>query len=83
MAGQGLTGAGGVISADAGGRWWIDFPVESEWIMEGGDLRELKEIGMAHLALRYAHKRFGPVIAVIVLRERTHSFVLYDDDLRD
>jgi len=59
MAGQGLTGAGGVIFADVGGRWWIDFPVESEGIMEGGDLRELKEIGIARLALRYARKRFS------------------------
>jgi len=99
MVGQGLTGAGGVIFADAGGGWWIDFPVESEVIMEGGDLRELKEIKMAHLALRYAHKRiqrserffalassierFGPMIAVIVLREGTHSFVLIDGTLRD
>jgi len=29
MAGQGLTGAGGVIFADVGGRWWIDFLVEA------------------------------------------------------
>ena len=83
MAGQGLTGAGGVIFADAGGGWWIDFLVESEVMMDAGHLREVKEIEMAQLHLRYAHKRFGPVIAVIVLRERTHSFVLYDDDLRD
>ena len=52
MAGQGLTGAGGVIFADAGGGWWIVFPVESEGIMDGGDLREVKEIEMAHLDLR-------------------------------
>ena len=67
--------------------------------MEGGHLREVKEIKMAHLALRYAHKRiqryervfalassiecFGPMIAVIVLREGTHSFVLIDGYLRD
>jgi hypothetical protein len=67
--------------------------------MDPGHLREVKEIEMAHLALRYAHKRiqrservfalassierFGPMIAVIVLRERTHSFVLIDGTLRD
>ena len=99
MAGQGLTGAGGVIFADAGGVWWIDFLVESEMIMDGGGLRELKGIEMAHLALCYAPsrvqrsergfglassiERFGPMIAVIVLRVGTHSFVLIDGYRRD
>jgi hypothetical protein len=99
MAGQGLIGAGGVIFADAGGGWWIDFPVESEVIMDGGHHREVKEIQMAHLALRYAHSRvqrservlglassiegFGPMIAVIVLRVGTHPFVLIDGTLRE
>jgi hypothetical protein len=94
-----LTGAGGVIFADAGGGWWIDFRGESEVIMEGGDLREVKEIERAHLALRYAHKRiqrservfapassierFGPMMVVIVLREGTYSSVLIDGSLRD
>jgi len=67
--------------------------------MDSGDLREVKEIQMAHLALRYAHRRvqeservfalsssterFGPIIAGIVLREGTHSFVLIDGYRRD
>ena len=67
--------------------------------MDGGDLREVKKIEMAHLALRYAHsriqrpdkvfalarciERFGQILAVIVLKEGTHSFVLIDGYLRD
>ncbi|MDI7262058.1 MAG: hypothetical protein QME90_19350, partial [Thermodesulfobacteriota bacterium] len=52
MPGQGLRGGGGAIFADAGVGWWIDFPVETEVIMDSGHLREVKEIEIAHLALR-------------------------------
>ena len=67
--------------------------------MESGQhLREVKEIEMAHLDLRYAHtriqrpervlamansiERFGQILPVIVLREGVNSFVLIDGFLR-
>ncbi len=77
-----LTEAGGVIFADVKGTWSIDSPVESERGMNPGDLREVKEIEMARLHLRYAHtriewpqrvlalassiERFGQILPVIV-----------------
>ena len=93
-----LTEAGGVIFADVKGGWSIDFPVESESGMNSGDLREVKEIEIAQLHLRYAHtriewpqrvhalassiERFGQILPVIVLREGDNSFVLIDGYLR-
>jgi ParB/RepB/Spo0J family partition protein len=66
--------------------------------MDSGDLREVREIEMAQLQLRYAHtrierpdrilvlassiERFGQVLPVIVLREGDNSFVLIDGYLR-
>jgi ParB family transcriptional regulator, chromosome partitioning protein len=66
--------------------------------MDHGHLREVKEIEIAHLKLRYAHtrihrperisslassiERFGQIIPVIVLREGVNSFVLIDGYLR-
>jgi ParB family chromosome partitioning protein len=66
--------------------------------MDPGHLREIKEIEMAHLHLRYAHtriewpqrvlalassiERFGQILPVIVLREGGNSFVLIDGYLR-
>jgi len=66
--------------------------------MDSGYLREVKEIEIALLALRYAHtriqrpervfalassiERFGQIIPVIVLREGTGCFVLIDGYLR-
>ena len=95
---QGLTGVGGVIFVDAGVGWWIDLSVETEVIMDTGHLREVKEIEVAHLDLRYAHtriqrpervfalassiERFGQILPVIVLREGVNSFVLIDGYLR-
>src|SRR4030043_1298698 len=97
MPGHGLTEAEGVIFVDARGGWWIDFPVESERVMDPGHLREVKEIEIAQLHLRYAHtriewpqrvlalassiERFGQILPVIVLREG-NSFVLIDGYLR-
>ena len=66
--------------------------------MDPGYLREVKEIEIAHLQLRYAHtrihrpervsslassiERFGQIIPVIALREGMDSFVLIDGYLR-
>jgi ParB family chromosome partitioning protein len=66
--------------------------------MDSGHLREVKEIEIAHLHLRYAHtrihrpervssmassiERFGQIIPVIALREGMDSFVLIDGYLR-
>jgi len=66
--------------------------------MDSGHLREVKEIEIAHLHLRYAHtrvhgpervsslassiERFGQIIPVIALREGVDSFVLIDGYLR-
>jgi ParB/RepB/Spo0J family partition protein len=66
--------------------------------MDSGHLREVKEIEIAHLHLRYAHtrihrpekvsslassiERFGQIIPVIVLRQGVGSFVLIDGYLR-
>ena len=96
--GHGLTEADGVIFVDVRDGWLIDSPVESERAMDPAHLREIKEIEMAHLHLRYAHtriewpqrvlalassiERFGQILPVIVLREGTHSFVLIDGYLR-
>jgi ParB-like chromosome segregation protein Spo0J len=96
--GHGLTAGRGVIFVDARGRWSIDSPVESEVVMDPGDRREVKEIEMAQLHLRYAHtriewpqrvlalassiERFGQILPVIVLKEEGNSFVLLDGYLR-
>ena len=66
--------------------------------MDPGHLREVKEIEIAQLHLRYAHTRiewpekvftlassiehFGQILPVIVLREGVNSFVLIDGYLR-
>jgi ParB/RepB/Spo0J family partition protein len=66
--------------------------------MDPGHLREVKEIEMGQLHLRYAHtriewpqrvlalassiERFGQILPVIVLREEGNSFVLIDGYLR-
>ena len=66
--------------------------------MDSGRLREVKEIEIAQLQLRYAHtriewpqrvlalahsmERFGQVLPVIVLRKGENSFVLIDGYLR-
>jgi len=66
--------------------------------MDPGHLREVKEIEIAHLKLRYAHtrihrpervsslassiERFGQIIPVIALREGMGSWVLIDGYLR-
>jgi ParB family chromosome partitioning protein len=66
--------------------------------MDSGHLREVKEIEIAHLHLRYAHtriqrpervsslassiERFGQIIPVIALREGVESLVLIDGYLR-
>jgi len=66
--------------------------------MDPGHLREVKEIEIAQLHLRYAHtriewpqrvlalassiERFGQILPVIVLREGASSFVLIDGYLR-
>ena len=66
--------------------------------MDPGGLREVNEIEMAQLQLRYAHtrierpekvlalassiERYGQILPVIVLREGIHSFVLIDGYLR-
>ena len=66
--------------------------------MDHGHLREVKEIEIIHLKLRYAHtriyrpervsslassiERFGQIIPVIALREGVDSFVLIDGYLR-
>ncbi len=66
--------------------------------MESGHLREVKEIEIAHLHLRYAHtrierperifslassmERFGQIIPVIALKEGVNSWVLIDGYLR-
>jgi ParB-like chromosome segregation protein Spo0J len=66
--------------------------------MDSGHLREVKEIEIAHLHLRYAHtrierperisslassiERFGQIIPVIALREGRGSLVLIDGYLR-
>ena len=66
--------------------------------MDSGHLREVKEIEIAHLHLRYVHtrvqrpekvsslagsiERFGQIIPVIVLREGVDSLVLIDGYLR-
>jgi len=85
---------GGVIFVDAREGWSIDSPVESERVMDPGDCREVREIEIAQLQLRYAHtriewpqrvlalassiERFGQILPVIVLREGDNSFVLID-----
>jgi len=95
---RGLVAASGVIFVDVRGAWSIDFPVESERDMDPGHLREVKEIEIAQLHLRYAHtriewpqrvlalassiERFGQILPVIVLREGDNSFVLIDGYLR-
>jgi len=94
---RGSTAVNGVIFADVRGGWSIDFPVVSEGVMDPGHLREIKEIEIAQLHLRYAHtriewpqrvlalahsiERFGQILPVIVLREG-NSFVLIDGYLR-
>jgi len=66
--------------------------------MDPGHLREVKEVEIAQLHLRYAHtriewpervlalansmERFGQIVPVIVLREGNNSFVLIDGYLR-
>ena len=66
--------------------------------MDSGHLREVKEVEIAHLKLRYAHtrihrpekvsslassiERFGQIIPVIALREGMGSWVLIDGYLR-
>ncbi len=66
--------------------------------MDSGHLREVKEVEIAHLQLRYAHTRihrpervsslassiehFGQIIPVIVLRGAMNSLVLIDGYLR-
>ena len=66
--------------------------------MDSGHLREVKEVEIAHLKLRYAHtrihrpervsslassiERFGQIIPVVVLREGVDSLVLIDGYLR-
>jgi ParB-like chromosome segregation protein Spo0J len=66
--------------------------------MDPAQLREVKEIEIVHLHLRYAHtriyrpervyalassiERFGQILPVIVLREGVNSFVLIDGYLR-
>jgi len=66
--------------------------------MDPGHLREVKEIEIAQLHLRYAHtriewpqrvlalassiERFGQILPVIVLREEGNSFILLDGYLR-
>ena len=66
--------------------------------MDPGHLREVKEIEIAQLHLRYAHtriewpqrvlalassiERFGQILPVIVLRDGANSFVLIDGYLR-
>ena len=66
--------------------------------MDSVGLREVKEIEIAQLHLRYAHtriewpqkvlalansiERFGQILPVIVLREGDNSFVLIDGYLR-
>jgi len=66
--------------------------------MEPGQVREVKEVEIAHLELRYAHtriqrpervlalassiERFGQILPVIVLRQGTGAFVLIDGYLR-
>jgi ParB-like chromosome segregation protein Spo0J len=66
--------------------------------MDSGHLREVKEVEIAHLQLRYAHtrihrparvsslassiERFGQIIPVIALREGMGSLVLIDGYLR-
>ena len=66
--------------------------------MEPGHLREVKEIEIAQLHLRYAHtriewpqkvlalassiERFGQILPVIVLRDGANSFILIDGYLR-
>jgi ParB-like chromosome segregation protein Spo0J len=66
--------------------------------MDSGHLREVKEIEIAKLHLRYAHtriewpqrvfalassiERFGQILPVIVLREGDNSFILIDGYLR-
>lgn len=98
-AGQGLIGAGGVIFADAGGGWWIGFPVESEVIMNLGDHREVEESEIAHRVLRSAHtriqrpekvlamvnsmERFRQRLPGIVLRKGIHFFVWIEGYRRD
>jgi ParB family transcriptional regulator, chromosome partitioning protein len=72
--------------------------VEAEVLMDSGHLREVKEIEIAHLVLRFAHtrihrpervyalassiERFGQILPVIVLREGMNSFGLIDGYLR-
>ena len=98
MPGHGLTGLGVVIFAVAREWWSIDSPVESERVMDSGPCREVKEIEMAHLDLRYAHtrierpervlalassiERFGQILPVIVWRQGGCAFVLIDGYLR-
>jgi ParB family chromosome partitioning protein len=66
--------------------------------MDSGHLREVREVEIAHLQLRYAHtriqrperisslassiERFGQILPVIVLREGVDSWVLIDGYLR-
>jgi len=91
MPGQGLQREDAIF-ADARVVWSIDSPVEREVIMDGGRLRQIKEIELAQLELRYAHtrierpegvaalagsiERFGQIIPVIVLREEMHVILL-------
>jgi ParB family transcriptional regulator, chromosome partitioning protein len=98
MPGRGPIGAGGAIFVDARAGSLIDFPVESEMLRDPRHLREVKEIEIARLHLRYAHtrsdwpervmalagsiERFGQILPVIVLREEAGSFILIDGYLR-
>jgi hypothetical protein len=91
MPGQGLQREDAIF-ADARAGWSIGSPVGSEVSMESGQLREIKEIGLARLELRYAHtrierpggaaalatsiERFGQIIPVIVLRQETNGILL-------
>ncbi len=52
-----IRGLGGVIFVDGRVGWWTDSPVGSEAVMEVGHLREIKEIEIAQLHLRYGHTR--------------------------
>jgi hypothetical protein len=89
---MGLTGAGGVIFADAGGGWSIGFPVESEATLYLDIFGEAEEKEVAHRVLCYADtriqrpekvlamahctERFRQILAGVLWREGWHCFVL-------
>jgi ParB-like chromosome segregation protein Spo0J len=60
-------GVGGAIFAGARVLWWIDSLVGGEVIMETGHLREIKEIEIAQLNLRYASTRIDRLKERLVL----------------